>query len=87
MRTTNGDDRNDGPIFAYPRIARRHARTSPRTGGAEAVDVYGIATPDGDFIPITGTARHPREGGPPSFREPGVVAMQRGDLLVMLRVL
>ncbi|GBD12100.1 hypothetical protein HRbin24_00100 [bacterium HR24] len=74
-------------IFQEPRIVRRRARTSPRTGGAEEVDVLGIAMPDGDFLPLVGVAYGPQGDGPASFREPGVARLHKEGVLLMLRIL
>jgi hypothetical protein len=55
--------------------------------GAQEVDLYVLALPDGDYIPILGAARGPAGLGPASFREPGSVVLRLGEVLLLWRLL
>jgi hypothetical protein len=69
------------------RIARMRRRGSPRTMGAQELDLYVLALPDGDYIPILGAARGPAGQGPASFREPGSAVLRLGEALLLWRLL
>jgi hypothetical protein len=62
-------------------------RGSPRTMGAQELDLYVLALPDGDYIPILGAARGSTAQGPASFREPGSAVLRLGGALLLWRLL
>jgi len=70
-----------------PRIARMRRQGSPCTMGAREMDLYVLALPDGDYIPLLGTAHGPVGAGPASFREPGSAVLRLGEALLLWRLL
>ena len=81
------EDRPRPEELPRPRIARMKRRGSPRTMGANEIDLYVLALPDGDYIPLLGTAHGPEGEGPASFREPGSAVLRLGEVVVLWRLL
>jgi hypothetical protein len=56
--------------------------------GARAIDIYVLVDPQSpdDFVPLVGAAEGVSGEGPPSFREPGSVALRVDGHLLLIRV-
>ncbi len=70
-------------------MRRLRRQGSPRTMGARAIDLYVLVDPQApdEFVALVGAAQGVSGEGPPSFREPGAIALPLDGGLALLRVL
>ena len=70
-------------------VRRLSRKGSPHTLGARTIDLYVLVDPQApdEFVALVGAAEGVSGEGPPSFREPGSVALRLQDSLLLLRVL